>query len=94
MATKLTDPLKLPCGSVISNRLAKPAITEGLADPRGWPTAELERLYSSWADSGFGLMVTGNIVVDGDHLERAGNVIIESQPSAAHMAAGLRNARC
>jgi 2,4-dienoyl-CoA reductase-like NADH-dependent reductase (Old Yellow Enzyme family) len=87
MATKLTDPLKLPCGAVISNRVAKPAITEGLADPRGWPTVELERLYSSWADSGFGLMVTGNIVVDGDHLERAGNVIIESQPSAAHMAA-------
>src|SRR5450631_1526507 len=80
MATKLTDPLKLPCGAVISNRLAKPAITEGLADPRGWPTAELERLYSGWADSGFGLMITGNILVDGD-------VIIECEPSAAQMAA-------
>ena len=87
MATKLTDPLKLPCGAVISNRLAKPAITEGLADPRGWPTAELERLYSGWADNGFGLMVTGNILVDGDHLERAGNVIIEREASAAQMSA-------
>lgn len=87
MATKLTDPLKLPCGAVISNRLAKPAITEGLADPRGWPTAELELLYGRWADNGFGLMVTGNILVDGDHLERAGNVIIDRKPSAAQMSA-------
>ncbi len=87
MANKLTDSLTLPCGAVISNRLAKPAITEGLADPRGWPTAELERLHSGWADSGFGLMVTGNIIVDGDHLERAGNVIIDREPSAAQLAA-------
>lgn len=72
---------------MIPNRLAKPAITEGLADPRGWPTAELERLYGGWADSGFGLMVTGNVLVDGDHLERAGNVIIEGEACDAQMAA-------
>lgn len=87
MPIKMTDPLTLPCGAVIANRLAKPAITEGLGDPRGWPTAELERLYSGWAESGFGLMITGNILVDGDHLERAGNVIIDREPSGAQMAA-------
>jgi len=87
LRTNVTDQLRLPCGVVLANRIAKPAITEGLADPRGWPTAELERLYSGWADSNFGLMITGNIIVDGEHLERAGNVIIEAEPSSDHLAA-------
>jgi 2,4-dienoyl-CoA reductase-like NADH-dependent reductase (Old Yellow Enzyme family) len=86
VATTLTDSLRLPCGAVLSNRLAKAAITEGLADPRGWPTEALERLYGHWAAGGFGLMITGNVIVDGDHLERPGNVIIDSEPSAEQMA--------
>ena len=81
MVTTLTDPLRLPCGAVIANRIAKAAITEGLADARGWPTQALERLYRGWMKSGFGLMITGNIIVDGDHLERPGNVIIDQEPS-------------
>ena len=28
----LAEPLKLPCGAVLPNRLAKAAMTEGLAD--------------------------------------------------------------
>jgi 2,4-dienoyl-CoA reductase-like NADH-dependent reductase (Old Yellow Enzyme family) len=85
MSTSLNSPLTLPCGAVIANRLAKPAITEGLADARGWPTANLERLYSGWADGGFGLMISGNVIVDGDHLERPGNVVIDREPSAEQL---------
>ena len=73
----LNDPLLLPCGARLANRLAKAAITEGLADERGWPTADLERLYQGWAGAGFGLLISGNIIVDANHLERAGNVIID-----------------
>jgi 2,4-dienoyl-CoA reductase-like NADH-dependent reductase (Old Yellow Enzyme family) len=80
MSATPTDPLRLPCGAVLPNRLAKPAITEGLATPRGWATPELERLYEGWARGGFGLLISGNIIVDADHLERPGNVIIDQTP--------------
>jgi len=86
LQTALTDSLRLPCGAVLSNRIAKSAITEGLADARGCPTPNLERLYSGWADGGFGLIITGNVIVDRDHLERPGNVIIDGEPSARRMA--------
>lgn len=41
----LEDPLTLPCGAVLKNRLCKAAMTEGLADEFGRATVEHERLY-------------------------------------------------
>lgn len=83
----IETPLTLPCGIVIPNRLAKGAMTEGLADPSGKPTPELDRLYGVWADGGAGLLITGNVQIDGDHLERPGNVIVDRAPDAAMKAA-------
>jgi len=83
----IAQPLRLPCGAELPNRLAKAAMTEGLADPQGLPTEALETLYGLWSDGGAGLLLSGNIQVDGDHLERPGNVIIEGEPSAALEAA-------
>jgi 2,4-dienoyl-CoA reductase-like NADH-dependent reductase (Old Yellow Enzyme family) len=85
MSANLNDPLQLPCGAVLPNRLAKAAMTEGLATPSGVPTAELERLYGLWSDGGAGMLLSGNIQVDADHLERPGNVVIDRQPDAAMM---------
>jgi 2,4-dienoyl-CoA reductase-like NADH-dependent reductase (Old Yellow Enzyme family) len=82
MTNLLAQPLTLPCGAVLLNRLSKAAMTEGLATADGVPTAELERLYGIWSDGGAGMLLSGNIQVDRDHLERPGNVIIDSQPSA------------
>ncbi|MGN6159484.1 MAG: NADH:flavin oxidoreductase/NADH oxidase family protein [Devosia sp.] len=82
MAVDLLAPLTLPCGAEIAHRLVKPAITEGLADPAGQPTERLEALYQMWADAGYALMVSGNIIVDAEHIERPGNVIIDREPSA------------
>jgi 2,4-dienoyl-CoA reductase-like NADH-dependent reductase (Old Yellow Enzyme family) len=79
LAVSLTSPLKLPCGAILTNRMAKAAITEGLADPRGWPTEELEGIYDDWGRGNFGLQITGNIIVNGDHLERPGNVVIDGR---------------
>lgn len=96
MSVGIATTLNLPCGVILSNRLVKPALTEGLAGPMGWVTPELNRLYKGWSRAGFGLMITGNIIVDGDHLERAGNVVIDREPSADHMAllkAWARSAR-
>jgi 2,4-dienoyl-CoA reductase-like NADH-dependent reductase (Old Yellow Enzyme family) len=83
----LENKLTLPCGAVIPNRLAKAAMTEGLATANGMPTPELERLYGLWSDGGAGMLLSGNIQVDRDHLERPGNVIVDRQPEAQMKAA-------
>lgn len=88
-APDIGDSLILPCGAVLPNRLAKAAMTEGLADPQGRATADLERLYGLWADGGAGLLITGNVQIDRDHLERPGNVIISGAQDEAALA-GLR----
>ena len=77
----LQEALILPCGAILSNRIAKAAMTEGLASSQGVPTEELENLYGIWSDGGAGLLLSGNIMVDGDHLERPGNVIIDKEPN-------------
>ncbi len=86
----LTEPLRLPCGQVLANRLAKAAMTEGLADTRNRATDRHVKLYSRWAKGGMGLLLTGNIQIDRRHLERAGNVVVEGPQSVEQMAA-LRN---
>ena len=93
MPDVLARPLTLPCGAVIPNRLAKAAMTEGLATAQGVPTPALDRLYGLWSDGGAGLLLSGNIIVDGAHLERPGNVVIEREPDAAMREALARWAR-
>ncbi|MFG1464861.1 NADH:flavin oxidoreductase/NADH oxidase family protein [Xanthobacter sp. DSM 24535] len=77
MAHPLARPLDLPCGSTLNNRLAKSAMSEGLADASNHSTSRLEVLYRRWADSGAGLLLTGNIQVDRWHLERPNNIVID-----------------
>jgi 2,4-dienoyl-CoA reductase-like NADH-dependent reductase (Old Yellow Enzyme family) len=77
----LSEPLKLPCGAVLPNRLCKAAMTEGVADPLLRATPRHERLYRTWSDGGAGLLLTGNVQVDRTDLERPGNVSIDvSEP--------------
>ncbi|MBL4671682.1 MAG: NADH:flavin oxidoreductase/NADH oxidase family protein [Arenicella sp.] len=90
MNIELSNPLTLPCGVEIPNRLAKAAMTEGLAEPNGEPNSDLTNLYGIWSDGGAGLLISGNILIDGDHLERPGNVIIDKEPRP-EMSAALRN---
>ena len=76
----INEPLTLPCGAEIPNRLCKAAMTEGLADPSGAATEALARLYGIWSDGGAGLLLSGNVQIDGVHLERPGNVIVDAEP--------------
>lgn len=71
----LKQPLTLPCGAVLQNRLCKSAMTEGLATRDGVPTPMLSKLYELWSSSGAGLLITGNVMIDYFHLERPGNVV-------------------
>ncbi len=83
----IAQPLDLPCGTRIKNRLCKGAMTERLAGPDGVPTPRLNRLYRAWTEGGAGLLLTGNVMVDRDHLEAPGNVIIDGPPPPATRAA-------
>lgn len=77
----LARPLRLACGATLPNRLAKAAMTEGLADAWLRPTARHERLYRTWSEGGAGLLLTGNLQVDRFDLERPANVAIDrSEP--------------
>ena len=73
----IEQPLRLPCGHRLANRLCKSAMTEGLASPLGHATAAHQRLYATWARGGAALLFSGNIMVDRRYLERAGNVVVE-----------------
>lgn len=77
MSLQLSDSLTLPCGAVLSNRLAKAAMTEGLADACNRATARHVTLYRRWAEGGAGLLITGNVQVDRHHLERPGNIAVD-----------------
>ena len=74
----ITDPLTLPCGLTLPNRLGRAAMTEGLSDSRNDPTGRHFRLYEANAAGGAGLILTGNAMVDRRHLERARNVVLDS----------------
>lgn len=65
------------------NRFLKGAMTERLSsfDPdvleiRGVPSKELVNVYRRWGEGQFGVILTGNIMIEYDHLEAAGNPII------------------
>ncbi len=80
LSDPLFEPLPLPCGVILPNRIAKPAMTECLADPRtNDPNARHEQLYRTWGAGGAGLLVTGNVMVDRRHLERTTNVVLDDR---------------
>ena len=81
----LSRPLRLANGSVIPNRLVKAAMTEGLADRQNLPSDRLETLYRRWSLGGCGVLITGNVQMDRNHLEQAGNVAIQGRPDVAAM---------
>ncbi|MEL6865201.1 MAG: NADH:flavin oxidoreductase/NADH oxidase family protein [Bacteroidota bacterium] len=72
----LNRPFQLPCGATLSNRLIKSAMTERLSGVDYLPNRQHLKLYRSWAKAGAGLMISGNILVDRQHLESAGNIVV------------------
>ena len=79
--TDLNTQLELPCGGVVAHRIAKSAMTEGLADPLNRATQAHINLYRRWAEGGVALALTGNVQIDPDHLERPGNIVVHGAQS-------------
>ncbi|MCJ1306722.1 hypothetical protein MMC25_000365 [Agyrium rufum] len=80
----LGQPLKFPySGLSAPNRFLKGAMTERLSswDPknfeaRGIPSKEIINVYRRWGEGGIGLILTGNLMIEYDQLEAAGNLIV------------------
>jgi 2,4-dienoyl-CoA reductase-like NADH-dependent reductase (Old Yellow Enzyme family) len=75
----LNQPLTLPCGAVIKNRIFKSAMSEIMGDEKNSPTPSLNRLYGRWAEGGTGLLVTGNVMVDKKALGEPRNVVLDRE---------------
>lgn len=75
----LAQPLRLPNGSVLRNRLAKSSMSETLATYDNHATDRLVGLYRRWAASGAGLLLTGNVMIDRRAIGEPGNVVIEDE---------------
>ncbi|MCP8466526.1 NADH:flavin oxidoreductase/NADH oxidase family protein [Pseudomonas sp. ZM23] len=73
------QPLRLPNGGEIPNRIAKAAMEENMADADQAPSAELLRLYRAWADGGVGLILSGNVMIDGRAMTGPGGVVLENE---------------
>ena len=59
----LAQPMSLPNGVALRNRLAKSSMSETLATYDNHATPALVALYRRWAASGIGLLFTGNVMI-------------------------------
>ncbi|MDP3816350.1 NADH:flavin oxidoreductase/NADH oxidase family protein [Pseudomonas sp.] len=73
----LFQPLQLPNGTLIPNRIAKAAMEENMADAQQAPSAELLRLYQSWAEGEAGLLLSGNVMIDSRAMTGPAGVVLE-----------------
>ena len=73
------EALQLPNGQVISNRIAKAAMEENMADGNQAPSRELKQLYKAWAEGEPGLLITGNVMIDRRAMTGPGGVALEDE---------------
>jgi 2,4-dienoyl-CoA reductase-like NADH-dependent reductase (Old Yellow Enzyme family) len=72
----LAQPLELPCGVQLKNRLIKSAMSDSLGDGAGNPTAPQMRLYERWAEGGSALSLIGEVQVSPHYAEKPGNLVL------------------
>lgn len=73
----LKDEVLLPCGATIKNRICKAAMTERIAKADNFANQKHLNLYRSWSEGEIGVLLTGNVQIDRNHLEGPANVCIE-----------------
>ncbi len=90
LSDTLGQPLRLKNGVFIKNRFMKSAMSESLADRGNGPTEDLDRLYGIWAGGGGGLLITGHVMVDRNHLAEPRNVCVEDETHLARLQSWAR----
>ncbi|MGI9378843.1 MAG: oxidoreductase, partial [Methyloligellaceae bacterium] len=79
----LFQPLELPCGRVLKNRIAKSAMSDSLGDGRGNPTEAQKRLYERWAEGGVAVSIIGEVQGDPGFAEKPGNLVLRPDSDLA-----------
>jgi len=79
MMSNLLQPLTLPCGVVIHNRILKSAMSEGMGSKDFSPNEKHITLYQRFKEGGSGIVVTGNVMIDETALGEPKNVVIEDE---------------
>ncbi len=72
----LAQPLDLPCGARLKNRLVKSAMSDSLGDGTGNPTGAQMRLYERWAEGGAALSLIGEVQTGPHYPEKPGNLVL------------------
>lgn len=83
MSSELYSPIELRSGLVLSNRIAKAAMEEGMASPEQVPDERLVELYRRWGAGGAGLLITGNVMVHAEALTGPGGVVLDETSDLA-----------
>ena len=84
MPSPLFTPLTLPNGVSLQNRICKAAMEENMAEAGQVPGRALINLYEAWAnaktasDTGPGLILSGNVMVDPTAMTGPGGVLLEA----------------
>ena len=90
----MDQPLALRCGRTLNNRLCKVATSEHLGDARSNDaTPLLTALYGRWAAGGWGLVITGNVMVDRRALEAPRNVVFDDATDTKRVSHWARSAK-
>ena len=79
----LDQALEITPQCIVKNRLSKSAMSECLGNSEHNPTAELARLYHTWAHGGTGLLTTGNVMIDRNAIGEPGNVVLDQSSDLA-----------
>ena len=93
MISAVFSPFTLPCGAVLPNRLAKAAMEENMADKGQIPGPTILRLYQRWAEGGTGLLITGNVMVDGRAMTGPGGIVLDKDSDLAPFQAWAQTAK-
>lgn len=72
----LGQPLVLPCGVQLKNRLFKAAMSDSLGDGQGNATQTQMRLYERWAQGGAALSLIGEVQTGHKYPEKPGNLVL------------------
>lgn len=79
----LFEPITLPCGVVLKNRIAKSAMSDSLGDGSGHPTDAQFRLYQRWAQGGLAISIIGEVQGTDAFAEKPGNLVLNDQSNLA-----------
>ena len=77
MTSLVNESFTLPCGQVVKNRVCKAAMTERIAKGNNLAHKGHANLYDRWSGGDIGILLTGNVQVDRQHLEGPANVVID-----------------